>query len=242
MTQSTIRRLALWVTAITALLLAGAAPAAAFPFIPDGDAVESGTRQVIHVRVPSGCSGQPTDRIEVNIPEGVLAVSPEAVVGWTTELERVTTEPYDLFGQTLTERVAVVRWSGGVLPADQFQDFGIDALFRVEPGDLVFPVIQGCGETEVAWTEPPVEGQDPTDTSLSAPTVRVVPDTDPVDLVALQESVDQLGQDLEDLTARIDELAPRAVENRIAELQTALDDLITRVEELEQAIADSTGG
>ena len=41
----------------------------------------------------------------------------------------VESEPYERFGETLTERVGVVRWSGGDLPHFAFYDFA-------RPGDL----------------------------------------------------------------------------------------------------------
>ena len=90
---------------------------------------------------------------------------PEAVPGWTTETEVVETEPYELFGTTRSERIAVVRWVGGTVPADQFMDFGLHAVVRDAPPELAFPVTQGCGDVTLAWNEVPAEGQDRADLS-----------------------------------------------------------------------------
>ena len=73
-----------------------------------------------------------------------------------------------------TERVGTVRWSGGSLPDALYLDFTILATFVGDPGELAFPVIQHCGDQEIAWVDVPTD--DP-DASLEhpAPTVTVVP-------------------------------------------------------------------
>ena len=46
----------------------------------------------------------------------------------------VESEPYERFGETLTERVGVIRWSGGDLPDLAFYDFGVRATFLLDRG------------------------------------------------------------------------------------------------------------
>jgi uncharacterized protein YcnI len=153
--------------------LVTALPASAHITIPETH-VPAGGSTVVHLRVPHGCEGDPTTAIEVQLPDGVVSGQPEFVPGWSVETEMVESEPYDQFGQTLTERVGVIRWSGGELPDLAFLDFGIRARFLADEGAvLAFPVVQRCGETEVAWIEPTVEGQ--AEPEHPAPTVTVGP-------------------------------------------------------------------
>lgn len=156
--RSTLRVGAVLSAAIATLVVA--LPASAHVSVPDGAAVPSGSSSVIHFRVPHGCDGAATDTVEIQLPEGVVSAKPEYVPGWTVEVEVVPSEPYDEFGTTKTERVGVVRWSGGDLPDYAWYDFGVRATFLQDPGTVVaFPVVQKCGEAEVAWIEPVVEGQ-----------------------------------------------------------------------------------
>jgi hypothetical protein len=102
-----------------------------------------------------------------------------------------------------------VRWSGGSVPAEQFLDFGIAAVFRRAPVDLPFPVTQRCGDAEVTWTEVAAEGQDPADLDFPAPIVSVASPAPSVDVGALQTRVEELETRLERLprlAERIDEL------------------------------------
>jgi periplasmic copper chaperone A len=157
-----------------------AAPAAAHVTVPDGSDVHSGGSAVIHFRVPHGCDGAATDTISVQLPDGVVSAKAEYVPGWDLAFETVASDPYDEFGTTKTERVGVITWSGGDLPDGAFYDFGIRATFLQDPGTVVaFPVVQKCGDVEVAWIEPTVEGQP--EPEHPAPTVTVgdaVPATD----------------------------------------------------------------
>jgi uncharacterized protein YcnI len=151
--------------------MAFVAPVMGHISIPEGE-VPSGVSSVIHLRVPHGCEGASTDTVEVQIPDGVVNAQPEYIPGWTIETEVVESEPYERFGETLTERVGVVRWSGGDLPDSAYYDFGIHAAILVEPGTtLAFPVLQRCGDVEVAWIEPTIEGD--AEPEHPAPTVTV---------------------------------------------------------------------
>jgi uncharacterized protein YcnI len=164
------RHLAAVLGAITATV-ALAAPTLGHVSIAEGE-VGSGSTSVIHLRVPHGCEGASTDTIEVRVPDGVVGAQPEYVPGWTVETETIASEPYERFGETLTERVGVVRWSGGDLPAAAFYDFGLRATFLVEEGaTLAFPVLQRCGDAEEAWIEPTVEGE--AEPEFPTPTIAV---------------------------------------------------------------------
>lgn len=55
--------------------------------------------------------------------------------------------------------VVEVSWTGGDLPDDRLQRFGISMKLPDRPGEtLYFPVVQTCAEGETAWIEIPEAG------------------------------------------------------------------------------------
>lgn len=153
-------------------LVAFAVPAFAH-VATDPSSVEAGASARVGFRIPHGCEGAPTDTVEIQIPEGVISVKPQFKAGWTVEVEQVDTAPYELWGKTLTTRVGVVRWSGGSLPDNQFDDFAISAKMPDAAGTtLAFPVVQKCGTAQNAWVEPMnADGSEP---EHPAPTLEIV--------------------------------------------------------------------
>ena len=184
----TRRRLA-GVASTTAFLMAIAVPASAHIEIIDGGAVEGGGHGTqITLRVPHGCEGVATDTLEVKIPDGVTGVKPKLMPGWTIETE-ADAAPQDSAApqgsgapgaspaaeeEPETGQVTLVRWTGGSLPDSQYADFQLMADFPETPGTVTFPVVQRCGDTEIAWIEVPAEGQTEDDLELPAPTVTIV--------------------------------------------------------------------
>ena len=101
-----------------------------------------------NVRVPHGCNGTDTTSVQVTIPAGLSSVKPTKVAGWTLTM---TTRPLAVpikseSGADITTEVDKITWSGGSLPDNQYQDFGI--TFRVPPSQdgtkFYFPVLQTC--------------------------------------------------------------------------------------------------
>jgi uncharacterized protein YcnI len=217
-------------TLACSLLLGHAAAVSARPQILEPEVDAGGGRMAIHLRILGGCEGQAIDRIELTIPEQVIGVAPEATVGWTIETEEVATEPYELFGETLASRVGTVRWSGS-LDDGQFLDLGLAAVFR-DPGELVFPVLQGCGTSEVDYSELVPEGTEPNEVELRAPTLEVVEPADPVDLPALVATVESLQKDLGRVLDDEGFVGVPKLREQVDELQRAVNRLRERVEEL----------
>src|SRR5688572_25289428 len=85
------------------LTLAVAAPALGHVSVPEGEVASGGTA-VVHFRIGHGCDGLPVDTVEIQLPDGIVAAQPEYIPGWTVEVEMVESEPYEQFGETLTER------------------------------------------------------------------------------------------------------------------------------------------
>jgi uncharacterized protein YcnI len=224
---------------VAGVILIVPSPVAAFATIPQDEVfAREGRREVLHVRVQEGCEDAATDRVEVEIPESVLGVIPEAVPGWTLTTEVVETEPYELFGQRRTDRVGRLVWEGGPLPAEQFQDFGFAAVFTESADELAIPVIQGCETVEQAWVEVPQDGEDRSDLPFPAPVVSVVdpPDTD---ISGLQRDLRQLRGELDDLRTEFDGL--RLGEIPGDRLRERVGDLDRRLAQIEEELEQDDG-
>ena len=113
------------------------------------------------LRVGHGCEGSPTTRIVVQMPDQVLSATPEVVPGWeaTTKIGKLA-ESYDNHGETITEGVRQVTWTGGPLPDDQYTEFGLSVRFGGEAGEAVpFKTIQQCEQGRTAWIQVAEAGQ-----------------------------------------------------------------------------------
>lgn len=154
-----------------------ATPASAHAYLAAGQAT-AGSTYVAVMRIPHGCEGRPTLALTIDIPEGVINAKPMLKAGWTVETVRgAYAKTYEYHGRQMSEGVRQIRWSGGELPDDFFDEFVFMA--RVT-GDLAgttvaFPTTQFCAdEAQVAWTEIAAPGQDPHDLAHPAPALTVV--------------------------------------------------------------------
>ena len=123
-------------------------------------------------QVPHGCDGSSTVSLSVQIPAGVVSVKPQVKPGWEISIEEGTLpEPVDYFGETLTEGVLSVTWTGGPLE-DQYMDvFGMSVKLPNTEGPIYFPALQTCEQGETAWIQIPAEGQTEDDLEDPAPAV-----------------------------------------------------------------------
>jgi uncharacterized protein YcnI len=108
------------------------------------------------LRVGHGCGNSPTAALRVSIPEGVISAKPQPKPGWTLRIDKVPlTKPVlGEGGAQITERVAAITWTG-VLPVDQFDQFGLSLKLPGTTGPLYFPTVQRCETGENAWTTIP---------------------------------------------------------------------------------------
>lgn len=168
--------------------VAGGAVAAAFTFAAAGPAAahisitepeqEPGAYTVLGFSVPHGCDDAPTTKIEIQIPEPILDVTPTRNPFYEVSVEtEELAEPVEgSHGESVTTRDAVVVYTADVpLPSDQRDVLELSLQIPEEAAGttLYFPVIQTCGDVESAWIEIPDEGQDPHDLELPAPSVVV---------------------------------------------------------------------
>ncbi|MBX3314347.1 MAG: DUF1775 domain-containing protein [Actinobacteria bacterium] len=122
-----------------ACLAAGAfavvvAPSAASAHI-EGTEVEAGSTATVPFHVEHGCDGEPTTKVEIKIPDEVTEARPVGVDGWEGTVD----------GQ-------VVTFANGSQPADEEIEFPVTFKAPSTPMTLLFPIIQTCGDIEVAWT------------------------------------------------------------------------------------------
>jgi periplasmic copper chaperone A len=215
-----------------------ALPASATVNIPEGGAVARDSVSVIHLRVLDGCGSEATDRIEIEIPEGVRNVVPASVPGWTVEVETTGdedagTDPAEApatVGED--EQVTLVRWSGGSLPAGQFMDFGLRAYFPDEAGTtFAFPVVQGCGLTEVRW-----DGE--RDSENPAPLVAVGNHVGQRELGELEDTVEALDDDVTALAEQLDGMSPTELRDRLGEVETRVDERFPEIVDRMNRLAD----
>jgi uncharacterized protein YcnI len=137
------------------------APAATAHVTASPATAAAGSVTKIQFQVGHGCEESPTTSVAVSIPAGVGNVAPEVEPGWKLSVKEGTLpEPVEVFGETVTEGVTEVTWSGGTLSPHQFTDFGISMLLPNKAGETVyFPVVQRCQEGVNRWITIPVEGQ-----------------------------------------------------------------------------------
>jgi len=161
---------------VFAYLLLLAAPALAHVTVNPGQAT-AGEQTTIALRVSHGCDGSGTTAISVQIPDTVASVTPEFLPGWTVDTTTgPLAEPVEQHGETVTEGIREVTWSGGTaIPDGLYFEFGLSVRMPDTPGEtLYFPVVQTCESGETQWIEIPAEGEDGHDLESPAPAVELV--------------------------------------------------------------------
>jgi uncharacterized protein YcnI len=122
------------------------------------NSAKAGSEFVAIFRVGHGCGGSPTIALSITLPSGVTA-RPQAKPGWTIAQQR---DP------------AAIIWRGGVLAADQFDDFAVLLHLPAAPGRLIFPVTQSCAAGVEHWSDAPAPGKPP---AHPAPVLTLTPGT-----------------------------------------------------------------
>jgi uncharacterized protein YcnI len=147
-----------WLILMAALV---ASPAAAHVYLEGKQATVGASYKAVFA-VPHGCSGSPTVKIRVQIPEGVIAVKPMPKAGWNVDVvEGEYASAYDYHGNKLTSGVKEVVWSGGRLPDQNYDEFVVSSFLTdsLKPNTtLYFPVVQECEKGVSRWIEIPAEG------------------------------------------------------------------------------------
>lgn len=115
------------------------------------------------LRVGHGCGeGKPTTAIRVTIPDGISNASAQPKPGWEIKVETTRLEkPVDAGHGRMTDTVvSAISWSGGSLPNEQFDEFGLVLKLPNEPGKQFWlPILQTCAGGEARWDQIPAAGQ-----------------------------------------------------------------------------------
>jgi uncharacterized protein YcnI len=166
-----------WLILMAAL---AASPAAAHVYLEGKQATVGASYKAVFA-VPHGCSGSPTVKIRVQIPEGVIAVKPMPKAGWSIDvIKGKYAAEYDYHGVKYSEGVTEVIWSGGKLPDDYYDEFVISTFLTgaLKPDTMLyFPVVQECEHGVSRWIDIPAEGHAAQghDSKSPAPGVKLLP-------------------------------------------------------------------
>lgn len=115
-----------------------------------------------HVRlafgVPHGCRGSATTEIVLRLPhEALIGAKPMPKPGWTIAIERrPLARPLELHGRRVADSVAEIRWRGGPLAHEHYDEFVIAGRLADDAaGPLRVEVLQGCEDGRNDWTGAP---------------------------------------------------------------------------------------
>lgn len=162
--------------ALVAALVSLSAPALAHVSFETAQTTPNSTFKAV-LRIPHGCNGQPTLKVRVRIPEGIVAVKPMPKAGWKLETTKgAYVRAYQVHGETVSEGVTDIVWTGS-LDDGFYDEFVFQARFTdaFQPGATVyFPVVQECEKGIEEWVQVPAAGEDPHHLASPAPGVKIV--------------------------------------------------------------------
>jgi periplasmic copper chaperone A len=172
MSTRTLARLGVLTAATSAIALSLVAPASAHvTATPSTDA--AGASTIVTFALAHGCEGSPTTKLEIQVPESVLSVSPTRSAFWDvdTTIEKLDEPQTDAHGNEVTERTASIVYTARTPLPDGVRD-AVEVGLTVPDAEgetLSFPTIQTCQQGETRWVEVPAEGQDAHELESPAP-------------------------------------------------------------------------
>lgn len=161
---------------VPALLALWACPALAHVTANPNEG-EAGSYFQTSLRIAHGCEKSPTTAIRVSIPEGITSARPQAKPGWKVKIaKKKLPQPIEgPHGTMIDEVVTDITWSGGKLPSDHYDDFGL-LLKLPEKGEVLwFPVVQTCAGGVNRWVEIPTSPDEWHERKSPAPFVKLTP-------------------------------------------------------------------
>lgn len=122
-------------------------------------AAPGGSAYKATLRITHGCNGSATTLVRVFVPEGFRGARPMPKPGWTLSAPKVALAlPYDSHGRRVTEEVREISWRGGPLPDAWADEFAFVGQLPMQPGRLVFKVLQECESGRNEWFETAAPG------------------------------------------------------------------------------------
>ena len=136
---------------------------------------EAGSTYKGVLRVGHGCDGSPTTALKLIVPAGVQKLKPMPKAGWELSVKtQKLAQPYDYYGEQVTEDVSEVSWSGGQLPDAFYDEFVFRARLPKMPGEMLyFKVEQRCAKGETRWVDIPAAGQEAHDLPTPAAALKL---------------------------------------------------------------------
>ena len=127
------------------------------------DSAPRGGFQILSFSVPNEKDNASTVQVQVQLPQDQVIpfVSVQPKPGWTVSVtKRQLTKPVKQEGETITEAVDTVTWSGGTIGPGQFDLFTISAgPLPTKVKQLTFKALQTYSDGEVVrWIEPTPKG------------------------------------------------------------------------------------
>ncbi|WP_343313230.1 DUF1775 domain-containing protein [Brucella sp. BE17] len=165
-------------SALSLAAFCASAPLASAHSSLDQTEAKAGSFYKATFRVPHGCNGKATTEVKIELPEGFVSAQPQIKAGWNVETVKGDyAQSYKVHGKDVKSGVKEVRFSGGHVPSDFYDEFTVvGQLASFEQNTtLSFPVTQICGsDASVAWTEIAKDGQNPHDLPHPAPQLHVL--------------------------------------------------------------------
>jgi periplasmic copper chaperone A len=162
--------------AAAAVLVASSMPVTAHVTLEQGQAVAGSTYKAT-LRVPHGCTGSPTLRVRVRIPDGMTNVKPMPKAGWelATVKGPLARPASGEHGARIGEGVREIVWSGRLLD-EHYDEFVFRGTLPDAPNTtLHILVVSECEAGVERWIEVPAAGQSARDLRFPAPALRLTP-------------------------------------------------------------------
>ncbi|MGY0386270.1 YcnI family copper-binding membrane protein [Nocardioides sp. WG-D5] len=160
MSRRTLARLGAPAIAAAAITFLVAAPASAHVTVTPTETA-AGAYTVLTFSVGHGCEGSPTNKITIQVPEGINTVTPTRQPFYDVKVttEKLAEPIKDAHGNELTERDATIVYTAKTpLPDGQRDAFEVSLQLPEKEGTLAFPTVQTCEKGETAWIEETPEG------------------------------------------------------------------------------------
>lgn len=114
----------------------------------------AGSYTKVVLQLPHGCAGSATTAVTVYLPPAYLVAKPMPKPGWTVTVQKARlARPVVLHGRPIEDSPSVIRWEGGRLPGDFFDEFVLfGKLDDQAAGPLPFRTVQTCEQGEADWS------------------------------------------------------------------------------------------
>jgi uncharacterized protein YcnI len=146
---------------MAAVVVGVAAPAFAHVTVQPSEA-EQGGFATVAFQVPNERDDASTVKLEVTFPEDhpIPFVSTQPVPGWTVQVDKAKlAKPIEGEGESITEAVSKITWSGGSIEPGTFQRFPVSMGPLPKTASLEFKSVQTYSDGEqVRWIETATPG------------------------------------------------------------------------------------